>query len=161
LVKGPNQAWDIRGAVIKSASDFAALSRVLRTPYVESFRIAFLNDANQVVHSQVLTVGGLAQTLVERRSNGRELARIAKAHNATRVISSHNHPSGDPGPSSADVRTIRAVSEALEFVGLKHIDHVITDGNGAWLIQHGSYKVVVSKRKNKGNGVITLHKELK
>jgi len=54
---------------------------------------------------------------------------------ASAVIIIHNHPSGDPSPSSADIRVTRQIKEAGEIIGIALLDHIIigtpeSDPNG-------------------------------
>jgi DNA repair protein RadC len=57
--------------------------------------------------------------------------KLALAHNAAAVILVHNHPSGDPEPSQADIRLTRILKEALNLVGTRTLDHVVValEGN--------------------------------
>ena len=60
----------------------------------------------------------------------REVARRALELNATAVIMVHNHPSGDPSPSAADIEATRKVAEALKAIGVTLHDHLIVGRTG-------------------------------
>ena len=55
----------------------------------------------------------------------RDVLRPALLHSAWGFILVHNHPSGDPSPSDADLRMTRRVREAAEVVGIQFVDHLI------------------------------------
>ena len=59
----------------------------------------------------------------------REVVRLALLYHASAVILVHNHPSGDPSPSKADVETSRRVSDALTGVGIAFHEHLIVGAN--------------------------------
>jgi proteasome lid subunit RPN8/RPN11 len=129
LVRDPfAQSWDIRGAVISSAADFAQLCQMLRTPYAEITKIAFLNARQEVVHSELLTIGALSAAMLDPKMIGRVLAKLPNQGKGLAAIVSHNHPSGDPVPSSPDVSITRMLGNALAGAGVPLIDHVITNG---------------------------------
>jgi DNA repair protein RadC len=65
----------------------------------------------------------------------REIARRALELRASAIIMVHNHPSGDPTPSQADVEMTKQVSQALDAVGITLHDHVIVGRN-----HHTSFK---------------------
>ena len=58
-------------------------------------------------------------------ANPREVLRPAIRHNAVSMIIAHNHPSGDPTPSSADVRVTRQIIESAKLMGIRLLDHII------------------------------------
>lgn len=68
-----------------------------------------------------VSVGSINSTL----AHPREVFRVAIAVAATSVLLAHNHPSGDPAPSSADIRMTRTLREAGKIIGIEVTDHVI------------------------------------
>lgn len=131
MVDGTIPAWNINGAVISTPEDFVNLVLPLRSPLFESVKIAVLNDKGKVMHSQVLTVGTVGETVLMSRDVLRvlETARRMKGQGkADGVIISHNHPSGNPDPSSADRMVTRTVEASLKAVGSRLIDHIVTNG---------------------------------
>jgi len=124
-------SFDIRGAVIGSPADVAAFTSLSRTPFFESVKIMVLDGNNQVVHSQLVSVGALNETVL----GPREVVGIiteARALNPTiplaGYIISHNHPSGIPAPSTADRNVTHLLRKATELIGVPMLDHVITNG---------------------------------
>jgi DNA repair protein RadC len=87
----------------------------------EVFSILTLNTKNQVIARHVVSVGIIDSSLVHPR----EVFRACIMDNATSVILSHNHPSGAPIPSSADLKVTKQLIGAGEVVGIKVLDHVI------------------------------------
>lgn len=127
-ITGAVPVWDIRGAVITHPRDILALSQAIRSPYFETFKVAFLDHDDRVVHSRILTVGTLSASLVSVGGIMRELQTAAHATNARRLIVAHNHPSGLPEPSSADIQMTRQITAACRAAQIEFVDHVITNG---------------------------------
>jgi len=88
---------------------------------VEQLRILFLDAKNGVIEDEELQRGTVNHTAVYPR----EILRRALDHGATALILVHNHPSGDPTPSRADIEMTRQVREAAEKIGVALHDHVI------------------------------------
>ncbi len=99
----------------------------LRHETNEQFRLIFLDVKNQVVADEQQSRGTIDHTPVYPR----EVARRALELGAAAVIMVHNHPSGDPTPSRADVEMTRQVAEALKTLGIAVHDHVVI-GRDDW-----------------------------
>jgi len=97
----------------------------------EQFRIVFLNTKNMVIADEVQQKGTVNHTPVYPR----EVIKRALELGATALIMVHNHPSGDPSPSKADIEMTREVAEAGEKLGIMLHDHVIISKRG-----HSSFK---------------------
>lgn len=87
----------------------------------EVFSCLFLDTQNRIIAFEELFHG----TLTESNVYPREVVKRALAHNAAKVILAHNHPSGNPNPSSADRDITRTLQNALELVDIKVVDHII------------------------------------
>ena len=123
--------FDIRGAIIEGPADFAAFNLAVRTPYFESLKIAILDAANQVVHSQIVHVGGLNEAIADPKVIAGIIATARMLNPKSKLTGwmiAHNHPSGDPSPSDADRRVTRRLLAMGENIGLPLIDHVVTNG---------------------------------
>jgi len=92
----------------------------------ESFRILFLDKKNKLIADEVQGVGTVDHTPVYPR----EVIRRSLELSATALILVHNHPSGDPAPSNADIQMTRAIKEIAEPLGITLHDHVIIGRNG-------------------------------
>lgn len=88
---------------------------------VEKFWVICLNRRNRLLRQVEVTSGTAGSTLVHPR----EVFRAAIEASASAVVCVHNHPSGDPAPSSADVRVTRTLREAAQTVDITLLDHVI------------------------------------
>jgi N12 class adenine-specific DNA methylase len=124
-------SFDIRGAVIENAADFAAFALPHRSPVFESVKVAVLDNRSQVIHSQIVHVGSLNETLFGVREI-LSVVNTAKARNPKIPIQgfviSHNHPSGETKPSNADTRATTILEQAADSIGVPMIDHIITNG---------------------------------
>ncbi len=90
-------------------------------PTVEWFFVILLNRKNRAIGRVAVTKGTATASLVHPR----EVFRPAVLCNAASVIAVHNHPSGDPSPSQADVRATRQLREASRTIQIDLLDHVI------------------------------------
>ncbi len=102
----------------------AALSR----ERVEQFRILFLDNRNRLLADEAQARGTVNHTPVYPR----EVAKRALELHATALILVHNHPSGDPTPSRADIAMTGEIKAALAVLSVVVHDHIIV-GNGIWL----------------------------
>jgi DNA repair protein RadC len=92
----------------------------------EQFRILFLDKRNQLIADEVQQTGTVDHTPVYPR----EVIKRALELSATAIILVHNHPSGDPTPSQADVRMTRAIVDIATPLGIAVHDHIIVGRNG-------------------------------
>jgi DNA repair protein RadC len=97
----------------------------------EQFRILFLDKKNQVIADEVQQQGTVDHTPVYPR----EVIKRALELAASAIILVHNHPSGDPTPSIADIEMTRKIAEAGEKLGVVLHDHVIIGRQG-----HASFR---------------------
>jgi hypothetical protein len=118
--------YNVNGTRIDSPLDFVRTLTALRSPNNESLKVVILDDRNVVVHSEVLSAGTLDAIPVDYR----DFARLAEKHSSQgrRMLISHNHPSGDPTPSQADIDVTLKLRQAASSAGFQIIDHVITNG---------------------------------
>lgn len=87
----------------------------------EQFRVLFLDRKNVLIADEEQASGTVDHVPVYPR----EVAKRALELNASALILVHNHPSGDPTPSEADIEMTRAVDEALRALGIVLHDHLI------------------------------------
>ena len=93
---------------------------------IEQFRILFLDKKNRLIADEVQQTGTVDHTPVYPR----EVIRRSLELSATALILVHNHPSGDPAPSSADVRMTREISDIAKPLGITLHDHIIVGKSG-------------------------------
>ena len=92
----------------------------------EQFRILFLDKRNQLIADEVQQTGTVDHTPVYPR----EVIKRALELSATAIILVHNHPSGDPTPSQADIQMTKAIIEIAAPLGISVHDHIIVGKNG-------------------------------
>ena len=80
-----------------------------------------LNTKNRVIGAFEICVGTIDTSLV----NIRGILQRALLCNASRIMISHNHPSGEPNPSKADKDTTMKIKHACEIMGITLLDHII------------------------------------
>lgn len=87
----------------------------------EQLVVILLDTRNQVLGTEIVYQGSLNAVSIRVG----ELFKVAVRINATAVILSHNHPSGDPSPSPEDIRTTRAIIKAGKLLDIEVLDHII------------------------------------
>ncbi len=97
----------------------------------EQFRILFLNSKNALIADEVQQTGTVDHTPVYPR----EVVKRALELGASAIVMVHNHPSGDPTPSQADIEMTREVAEAAKKLRITLHDHIIIARN-----THASFK---------------------
>jgi DNA repair protein RadC len=126
-----------RGQVIQRPvlSSWSAVLDYCRTAMAfadkEQFRILFLDKRNQLIADEKQQEGTVDHTPVYPR----EIVKRALELSATAVILVHNHPSGDPTPSRADIQMTQAVIEVARPLGISVHDHLVVGKEG-----HASFK---------------------
>lgn len=99
----------------------------------EEFRLLFLDKKNGLIGDEVMQRGTVDHTPVYPR----EIIRRALQLNASAIILVHNHPSGDPTPSHADIAMTREIVALAEPMGIAVHDHLIVGRNG-----HASFRAL-------------------
>jgi DNA repair protein RadC len=92
----------------------------------EEFRIIFLDKRNAVIADEVQGTGTVDHTPVYPR----EVIKRALELSATAIILVHNHPSGDPTPSRADIDMTKAIVDIARPLGISVHDHIIVGKHG-------------------------------
>ena len=93
---------------------------------VERVRVLFLNSKNMLIRNEPMSEGSVDEAAVYVR----EVMRRALECHATALILVHNHPSGDPSPSSQDIKLTRDIVEAGRHLKISVHDHVIIGTRG-------------------------------
>jgi len=144
-VKGVGEAAALELKLVQEAALRTARSAVARRPVIsswsallayvkqalghearEQFRVLFLDKKNQLIVDEVMNRGTVDHAPVYPR----EVARRALELSASAVILVHNHPSGDPTPSAADVDMTRQVADALRTLRIAIHDHLVVGRDG-------------------------------
>src|SRR5882724_2014868 len=123
--KGPVlSSWSSVPDYVRAAQAFAEK---------EQFRILFLDKRNRLIADEVQQQGTVDHTPVYPR----EVVKRALELSATAVILVHNHPSGDPTPSQADIAMTREIVSVAQPLGISVHDHIIVGKDG-----HASFKAL-------------------
>src|SRR5688572_26053144 len=97
------------------------LREEVRNQNVETFQVLLLNTRRRLIQVEIISQGTLDTILVHPR----EVFKTAISANASGVVLVHNHPSGDPTPSEADIRVTRDLIRAGQLLKIDVLDHVI------------------------------------
>ena len=92
---------------------------------IEQFRVLFLNKKNVLIADEIMATGTIDQTPVYPR----EIVKKSLFHEAGALILVHNHPSGNPKPSNADIDLTTQIISACKTINVTVHDHVIIGGN--------------------------------
>jgi DNA repair protein RadC len=93
---------------------------------VERVRVLFLNSKNMLIRDELMWEGSVDESAVYIR----EIIRRALDFQATALIIVHNHPSGDPSPSSQDIKLTRDLVDAARHLKISLHDHIIIGAGG-------------------------------
>jgi DNA repair protein RadC len=99
----------------------------------ESFIALHLDGKNRIICVDIVSVGSLNQSIVHPR----EVFKTALLSSATAIILMHNHPSGDPSPSSEDLEVTRRLREVGDLLGIKVLDHIIIGSTYYSFVERG------------------------
>ncbi|MFZ0608238.1 MAG: DNA repair protein RadC [Xanthobacteraceae bacterium] len=122
----------LRGAVKKRPvlSSWSTVLDYCRTAQAfadrEQFRVLFLDKRNQLIADELQQVGTVDHTPVYPR----EVVKRALELAATAIILVHNHPSGDPTPSRADIQMTQQIIAVAQPLGISVHDHIIVGKDG-------------------------------
>lgn len=116
------------GKTAKTTKDFAALAQVYRDPRFETMRYVFTDDAGRIVGETAISTRSPSTTAAfETGENEQSIIAAAKKAGGSRVYALHNHPSGDPTASKADIEFTKAFASAVRSAGLNFKGHVVLD----------------------------------
>ena len=120
--------------VIKSSADIAQYLRITIKDFsYEVFGVLFLNKANKINHFEIISRGGLTGTVADPRI----ILKIALEQEATSIILTHNHPSGNLRPSKADEDLTEKIKIAARYLDIIVMDHVIVSEDGYFSFADG------------------------
>lgn len=101
--------------------DYLIISNEVTEPNREVFRVLFLDNQHKLIADEAMFFGTIDASPVYPRV----LVQKALQHNASALILSHNHPSGEPEPSRADKSITERLQQALALVDIKVLDHIV------------------------------------
>lgn len=120
----------VQDRMLTSPDAAAAVALSHLAPYdQEHFAVLLLNAKNRLVAVNTVSIG----TLDECITVPRDVFKAAILLGAASLILAHNHPSGDPTPSSADLAVTDRLCDAGRLLGIPVLDHLIVAGTGRWV----------------------------
>jgi DNA repair protein RadC len=114
-----------REFISSSREVYDYLLHSLRDLKKEVFEVIYLNGRNEVIQVETLFEGSLTSSAVYPR----EVIKNALDHHAVAMVFAHNHPSGDPAPSTQDFAITRDLFLAGKIMGIQVLDHLIIGRN--------------------------------
>lgn len=111
--------------------------KYLRAEYAgmdqEAIGVFFLDTKNKLIKLEMEAPGTVNHSTVYPR----EIIKKALKYNASGIIIAHNHPSGDPTPSSSDMKLTRTMHQAADTMGIRLVDHIVVGKGGqTYSFQH-------------------------
>ena len=111
-----------------SATAYTVLQEFLSDTDREHFVILMLDQKNQVIGINTVSIGSLTASVVHPR----EVYKPAILSNCAALILGHNHPSGDPQPSKEDRSITQRLKEAGALLGINVLDHLVIGADGRY-----------------------------
>jgi len=102
------------------------LKSTLKDYNYEVFAVLFLNRANKIKHFEIISRGGITGTVADPRI----ILKKAIEEEATSIVLSHNHPSGNLKPSRADEDLTQKIKQAASYCDIRVLDHIIVSDEG-------------------------------
>ena len=121
LAAGLDPAKTYAEQKIVTPADAHSACRDIEALAQETFHVLTLNARNALINRHMVSLGVVDSALVHPR----EVFLTAIRDQASAIIIVHNHPSGDPCPSSEDIKITRQLVDAGKIIGIKVLDHVI------------------------------------
>jgi DNA repair protein RadC len=124
------------GGTVKTPRDIARLFiDDMRHYDREHFKAALLNTKNQLLKVVTVSIGSLNASIVHPR----EILKPAITSSAASIILVHNHPTGDPTPSTEDIEFTKRFAKCGELIGIELLDHVIIGAGTYRSLKEGGY----------------------
>lgn len=115
--------------IISSPSDAANMvMETMRSLKQEILKVILMNTKNKVILTKDVSMGSINSSIVHPR----EVFMDAVRRSAASIVICHNHPSGDPTPSSEDINITHRLKECGKLLGIDLLDHLII-GNGTYI----------------------------
>ena len=119
----------MKGLIIRRPCDIVpGLTKYIGSKKTENFTIILLNSNNEVINYKTLFIGGIQSSIVDSRV----VFNYALKHLAVAMIISHNHPGGNPEPSSMDKTTTDRLKQGCDILGITLLDHIIVTKKGGY-----------------------------
>lgn len=119
-----SQKWMSKLKITSPADVADIFIPLLRDELKENFIVICLNSSNKIIKYEIVSVGSLNASIVHPR----EVFKTAIDNNSANIILIHNHPSGNPEPSSEDIQITKKLVEAGKILDIQVFDHIIVAG---------------------------------
>ncbi|MDB5201455.1 MAG: hypothetical protein JWQ27_864 [Ferruginibacter sp.] len=117
----------ISKTLVRSSNEIATyLQAVLKDHPYEVFAVVYLNRGNKIKSFEIISRGGLTGTVADPRL----ILKKALEENATSIVLTHNHPSGNLAPSRADHDITQKIKQAASYFDIQVLDHIIVSEEG-------------------------------
>jgi len=114
-------AESVQKQAIKGSHEVAQyLNEKFKDLTYEVFAVIFLNQANKIIHFEVISKGGITGTVADPRI----ILRLAIGFGAVSIILCHNHPSGNLNPSNADKAITKKIGDAASLMDIKLLENL-------------------------------------
>lgn len=123
------------GCVTSSQQAGALLQKDLSGATQEEVVVLLLNTRNEIVRKKRVFQGSLNASVAHPREILKEALRVS----AARFIIAHNHPSGNPSPSQADIEFTKRLAACGELMGITLLDHIIVGSEGYLSLREAGY----------------------
>jgi DNA repair protein RadC len=110
---------------IKQAGDLIPECKLISECSKEILLVFYLDTKHRILAREIVSVGIINASLIHPR----EVFRSAVHINAESIIMVHNHPSGEPELSSADIEITQQIQKAGETLGIELLDHIVVAGD--------------------------------
>lgn len=110
-----------KGKIISSRDAFEVFQGILSDSQYEEFWMLLLNKANKIIKKINISEGGISGTVADPK----KIFKLALENNASSIILSHNHPSGNIQPSDSDLKLTKKLVDAGKLLDISVLDHVI------------------------------------
>ena len=101
----------------------------------EVFAVIFMDDKHRILACEEMFHGTIDGASVYPR----EVVKAALKHNASAIILAHNHPSGDPESSQADIHITHRLKDALQLIDVPILDHIIVGKTALSMAEKGLF----------------------
>lgn len=118
---------------LQSTQDILTQANDIVTKDQEYLLVFYVNARDEMLKREVIGIGSLNTAVIEPR----DIFRVALQTPCAGIIICHNHPSGDPTPSEADIAFTKRIYQAGELLGVQVLDHVIVSKRGYFSFKEG------------------------
>jgi DNA repair protein RadC len=126
IIRDPGIEWNVRDAIAGPADVYAIARQIIGRSDREQILVILMDTKNRPIATTIVATG----TIRSCGTSAREVFKAAVLANATAIIMAHNHPSGDPAPSSDDIKLTKDLMAAGQLLGIELLDHIVVGAAG-------------------------------